>query len=1115
MRSAVISFRYRLVPAFVLVLVVGLLPLVGALPAASADEADAEAMPLVAASQLVREVSLQPLSEGGSGVPLVADALAGQPTRFVNQVVALDGDASVLGSFTVDGMTYAVTGEGTVELVAVAPVTLASDLAAGLAGAAPAGSDGAPSGEGSGSGVPTSPSPSPEGEPSDGAEGEEASEPVTLDIPDSVEHDGIAYSVTSIGPRALAGCDADVARIPASVAFVDEAAFRGSLVGGVEVAEGNPYLASCEGVLYDADCSDLLLIPEGKEGVVRIPSNTSAVPPDAFSHCASVTAVEVDAGSDAFYVEDGCLYDAAGRLLASFPANASIRSSLEAREEAAMGAASSSKAAGELTVRPGRGCTMIKVLMNRHTGEVSSEKQVLAADQVVNMGTILQYQIVDSGQAYLQAFLDANNWYDIFFTVPGYKATAATDLLATPEGALLAFGKMYSPPSALYFFLNPMVYGVTLDRAGGTGGDTYAIATYGATFPTVKVPSRTGYTFLGYWDGQGSEQYCDAAGKGTKAWWITGDGLLVAHWKANSYKVSFDANGGLGGQSAQVTATYDAAMPGISTAGPTRNGYTFAGWWDTSAATGGTRYYTAAGASARTWNKAANATLYARWVANQYTVTFGKAGGTGGTDSVTATFGQAMPAVTPPTRRGYAFLGYWNGEGTVQYYDAAGKGLRNWDWWGTGYLEAHWRANSYTVEYWDKAGASKVCPDGWFAYDSPGSLAQRPSSGVTTGYSAIGWAEAPNQSAKRFDFGQRVTTEVATGGTKRLYLAEVLSSSLVSFDANGGSGGQQDAVTATYSLAMPAILKDKPVRGGWRFVGWYDGPSWKASGTKRYYTDACESASNWDKVSDATLYAGWEALSYAISYDVAGGELAAGARGSYTVEDAFDLPVPTRYGYQFDGWDVSGVVEGGAPGPVLGAGVEDATAPDGSKVTRVKAGTYGDLSCTARWTLRYDLDVPVCDPGSVTFEADSMTGQVRVRPGTSAEGELRSYMAVPVALDELACEGLDADGSPDPAGGAPELEAIFGTGSASKVRFTATLGEGDATHTAKVTAGGASSTSSLAGLSIPAAISRDAPGRLAVAYGLELDPDLSIPPLREAAPVARLAYTVSLPGASV
>ena len=32
-----------------------------------------------------------------------------------------------------------------------------------------------------------------------------------------------------------------------------------------------------------------------------------------------------------------------------------------------------------------------------------------------------------------------------------------------------------------------------------------------------------------------------------------------------------------------------------------------------------------------------------------------------------------------------------------------------------------------------------------------------------------------------------------------------------------------------------------------------------------------------------------------------------------------------------------------------------------------------------------------------------------------------------------------------------------------------------------------------------------------MAYGLELDPDLAIPPVRDAAPVARLAYTVSLP----
>ncbi len=274
----------------------------------------------LAASQLSREVALQPLAEG-QGVPLVADALAGKPTRFVNQEVSLDGEASVLGSFTIDGMTYAVTGESTVELVAVTPAALADDLVAGLVGAAPVGSDGASSGEDSGSGVPprsvaeqvpsgaSSPQPSSEEASSDGPEGEEAPESVTFEVPESVGYDGVTYSVTSIGPRAFVSCDADVVRIPASVASVDEAAFRGSSVGGVEVAGGNPHLASYEGVLYDVDLKSLLLIPEGKQGAVRIPKTAEVVPADAFSHCASVTAIEADAGSAAFSSRNEIPYD--------------------------------------------------------------------------------------------------------------------------------------------------------------------------------------------------------------------------------------------------------------------------------------------------------------------------------------------------------------------------------------------------------------------------------------------------------------------------------------------------------------------------------------------------------------------------------------------------------------------------------------------------------------------------------------------------------------------------------------------------------------------------------------------------------------------------------------
>ena len=215
----------------------------------------------------------------------------------ISTAVALENDPEpIVGSFTVDGLTYAIVGEGEAALVAVS-------------------SDGAPSGEDSGSGMPTSPSPSPEGVSYNGSEDEGASEPVILEVPESVEYDGAAYAVVAIGPRTFAGCDADAVAIPATVESVDELAFRGSAVAAIEVADGNPNFSSYDGMLFDADLSSLLLIPEGKQGAARIPSTAEAVPPGAFSHCASVTSVTVDAGSAAFTSRNGCLYDATGRIV--------------------------------------------------------------------------------------------------------------------------------------------------------------------------------------------------------------------------------------------------------------------------------------------------------------------------------------------------------------------------------------------------------------------------------------------------------------------------------------------------------------------------------------------------------------------------------------------------------------------------------------------------------------------------------------------------------------------------------------------------------------------------------------------------------------------------------
>ncbi|GHS88467.1 hypothetical protein FACS189487_06820 [Campylobacterota bacterium] len=63
-----------------------------------------------------------------------------------------------------------------------------------------------------------------------------------------------------------------------------------------------------------------------------------------------------------------------------------------------------------------------------------------------------------------------------------------------------------------------------------------------------------------------------------------------------------------------------------------------------------------------------------------FTVTLDRQSGSGGTASVVATYGQAMPTATAPTRAGYTFGGYWtetNGGGT-QYYSAAMASLQSY-----------------------------------------------------------------------------------------------------------------------------------------------------------------------------------------------------------------------------------------------------------------------------------------------------------------------------------------------------------------------------------------------------------------------------------------------------
>ena len=139
-----------------------------------------------------------------------------------------------------------------------------------------------------------------------------------------------------------------------------------------------------------------------------------------------------------------------------------------------------------------------------------------------------------------------------------------------------------------------------------------------------------------------------------------------------AYTVSYDANGGTGDVASQTKCS-DIDIP-LASAGFTRTGYTLDGW---ATSANGAKVYELGG----TYSANADLPLYAHWTAKTYTVTLNRQGATTGSESVTATYGADMPAITPPTMLGYTFDGYFTETdgGGIQYYNADGTSTRPWD----------------------------------------------------------------------------------------------------------------------------------------------------------------------------------------------------------------------------------------------------------------------------------------------------------------------------------------------------------------------------------------------------------------------------------------------------
>ena len=186
-------------------------------------------------------------------------------------------------------------------------------------------------------------------------------------------------------------------------------------------------------------------------------------------------------------------------------------------------------------------------------------------------------------------------------------------------------------------------------RSSGSGSftGTYSISGNGSATKTITVTFKNFNTDNG-----------DSASKSVTF------NVTVPAW--TSYTVKYNANGGSGAPGSQ-TKWKDQTLK-LSTAKPTRTGYSFLGWSTSSTATSATY---AAGAN---YTSNAGATLYAVWKANTYTVSYNANGGSGAPGNQTKTYGQTLTlSSTKPTRTNYNFKGWGTSASatTVSYASGA------------------------------------------------------------------------------------------------------------------------------------------------------------------------------------------------------------------------------------------------------------------------------------------------------------------------------------------------------------------------------------------------------------------------------------------------------------
>jgi|WetSurMetagenome_2_1015567.scaffolds.fasta_scaffold00108_35 uncharacterized protein (TIGR02145 family)/uncharacterized repeat protein (TIGR02543 family) len=232
----------------------------------------------------------------------------------------------------------------------------------------------------------------------------------------------------------------------------------------------------------------------------------------------------------------------------------------------------------------------------------------------------------------------------------GYTFTG-WNTLADGGGTLYAGNATFTIAAAnvtLYATWTVAVYTVRFNSNGGSGVDSQNV-TYNATATAPAAPAKSGFVFAGWY----SDQALTSQFSFTTP--IVAPITLYAKWTP-VYTVTYNGNNNTGGTAPADTNKYQNGSTVTvldNTGSLSRTGYTFAGWNTNAAGTGTDR------TSGSTFTMGSgNVTLYAKWTALKYTVTFNAQGGSAVANQ-SIDYGDTAISPVNPTKTAYVFAKWY------------------------------------------------------------------------------------------------------------------------------------------------------------------------------------------------------------------------------------------------------------------------------------------------------------------------------------------------------------------------------------------------------------------------------------------------------------------------